>query len=68
VPASPADASRRGPYGCFAARTAEKTAALYGKLRKNNVIVSLREGHLRIAPHLFNTQRDLDKLIATVTE
>jgi selenocysteine lyase/cysteine desulfurase len=68
VPASPADASRRGPYGCFAARTAEKTAALYGKLRKNNVIVSLREGHLRIAPHLFNTERDLDKLIATVTE
>ncbi len=68
VKASPADASRRGPYGCFAARTKEKTAELYEKLRKNNVIVSLREGNLRISPHLFNNERDLDKLIATVTE
>jgi selenocysteine lyase/cysteine desulfurase len=68
VAASPADASRRGPYGCFAARTPEKTAELYGKLRKNNIIVSLREGNLRVSPHLFNSERDLDKLIATVTE
>jgi selenocysteine lyase/cysteine desulfurase len=68
VAASPRDATRRGPYGCFAARTPEKTAALYAKLRKNNVIVSLREGNLRISPHLFNSERDIDKLIATVTE
>jgi cysteine desulfurase / selenocysteine lyase len=67
VPASPLDAARRGPYACFAARTPEKTAALYEKLRANNVFVSLREGNLRISPHLFNTGRDIDKLIAVVT-
>jgi cysteine desulfurase / selenocysteine lyase len=67
VPASPLDLARRGPYACFAARTAEKTAALYEKLRANNVFVSLREGNLRISPHLFNTERDIDKLIAVVT-
>jgi selenocysteine lyase/cysteine desulfurase len=67
VPASPLDAARRGPYACFAARTPEKTAALYEKLRANNVFVSLREGNLRISPHLFNTERDVDKLIAVVT-
>jgi cysteine desulfurase / selenocysteine lyase len=67
VPASPLDAARRGPYACFAARTPEKTAALYEKLRANNVFVSLREGNLRVSPHLFNTQRDIDKLIAVVT-
>jgi selenocysteine lyase/cysteine desulfurase len=67
VPASPLDLARRGPYACFAARTAEKTAALYAKLRANNVFVSLREGNLRISPHLFNTERDIDKLIAVVT-
>jgi selenocysteine lyase/cysteine desulfurase len=67
VPASPLDPARRGPYACFAARTAEKTAALYEKLRANNVFVSLREGNLRISPHLFNTERDIDKLIAVVT-
>jgi selenocysteine lyase/cysteine desulfurase len=67
VPASPLDAARRGPYACFAARTPEKTAALYEKLRANNVFVSLREGNLRVSPHLFNTERDIDKLIAVVT-
>jgi cysteine desulfurase/selenocysteine lyase len=67
VPASPLDAARRGPYACFAARTPEKTAALYKKLRANNVFVSLREGNLRISPHLFNSERDIDKLIAVVT-
>lgn len=67
IPASPLDAARRGPFGCFAARTPEKTKALYEKLRKENVFVSLREGNLRVAPHLYNTERDIDRLIAVVT-
>ena len=67
VPASPLDPARRGPFGCFAARTLEKTAALYERLRKQNVIVSLRQGNLRVAPHLYNTERDIDRLVAVVT-
>ena len=67
VAASPLDSERRGPYGCFAARSPEKTAALYEKLRKENVIVSLREGNIRVSPHLYNTERDIDRLIAAVT-
>ena len=67
VPASPLDPARRGPYACFAARTPEKTAALFEKLRTSNVFVSLREGNLRISPHLFNTEGDIDKLISVVT-
>ncbi|HKW55895.1 MAG TPA: aminotransferase class V-fold PLP-dependent enzyme [Candidatus Acidoferrum sp.] len=67
VAASPLEASKRGPYGCFAARSAEKTAELYEKLRKENVIVSLREGNIRVSPHLYNTERDIDKLIAVIT-
>jgi cysteine desulfurase / selenocysteine lyase len=67
VPASPLDAAKRGPYGCFAARTPEKTAELYHKLRAENVIVSLREGNIRVSPHLYNTERDIDRLIAVVT-
>jgi selenocysteine lyase/cysteine desulfurase len=67
VLASPADAARRGPYGCFAARSPEKTAEAYTHLRKENVIVSLREGNIRVAPHLFNTERDIDRLISVVT-
>jgi selenocysteine lyase/cysteine desulfurase len=67
IPASPLAADRRGPYGCFAARTQEKTVALYQKLRNENVIVSLREGNIRVAPHLYNTERDIDRLISVIT-
>ena len=67
VPTSPLRAAERGPYGCFAARTAEKTKELYARLRAENVIVSLREGHLRVSPHLYNTERDIDRLIAIIT-
>jgi selenocysteine lyase/cysteine desulfurase len=66
VLASPADAAARGPFACVAARSAEKTAALYEKLRAAKVIVSLREGALRIAPHLYNTERDIDRLLAVL--
>jgi selenocysteine lyase/cysteine desulfurase len=67
VIASPLDAARRGPYGCFAARSAEKTAEHYQHLRKENVVVSLREGNIRVSPYLYNTERDIDRLISVVT-
>src|SRR5467141_35157 len=55
VRASPLDSTQRGPYGCFTARTPEKTAELYQKLQKESIIVSLREGRIRVSPHLFNS-------------
>jgi selenocysteine lyase/cysteine desulfurase len=67
VPASPLDSSRRGPYGCFAARSPEKTAELYQKLVKEKIITSLREGNIRVSPHLYNTERDIDRLITAIT-
>ncbi|MGH9676689.1 MAG: aminotransferase class V-fold PLP-dependent enzyme [Candidatus Acidiferrum sp.] len=67
VPTSPLDPSRRGPYGCFAGRTPEKTAELYERLKKENVFVAMREGNLRVSPHLYNTERDIDRLISVIT-
>jgi cysteine desulfurase / selenocysteine lyase len=67
VPMSPLDAKQRGPYGCFAARDPQKTVALYDRLRKENIIVSLREGNIRVSPYLFNTERDIDRLISVIT-
>jgi selenocysteine lyase/cysteine desulfurase len=67
VPTSPLDAAQRGPYACFAGRTPAKSAELYERLRSQNVIVSLREGNLRVSPHLYNTERDIDRLIAIIT-
>jgi len=67
VPASPLDAAERGPYGCFSARSRERTSELYQRLRKENVITSLREGNIRVSPHLYNTERDIDRLISVIT-
>jgi cysteine desulfurase/selenocysteine lyase len=67
VPASPLEAERRGPYGCFAARSAEKTAELYERLSEKKVIVSLREGNIRVSPFVYNTERDIDRLISVIT-
>ena len=67
IPASPLDAAERGPYGCFTTRSREKTTELYQRLRKENVIVSLREGNIRVSPYLYNTERDIDRLISVIT-
>jgi selenocysteine lyase/cysteine desulfurase len=67
VAASPLDSAHRGPYGCFAARSPEKTAGIYQKLVKEKIITSLREGNIRVSPHLYNAERDIDRLISAIT-
>jgi cysteine desulfurase / selenocysteine lyase len=67
VAASPLERERRGPYGCFVARTPEKTAELYQKLRAENIFVSLRESKIRVSPYLFNTIQDIDRLVSVIT-
>jgi selenocysteine lyase/cysteine desulfurase len=66
VPASPLESARRGPFGCFTARTADKTAELYRKLQREKIVVSWREGKIRVSPHLFNSERDIDRLIRVI--
>lgn len=67
VLASPADAAARGPYICVAPRKTEKAPELFEQLRQAGVFVSLREGALRIAPHLYNSERDIDRLLAILS-
>ncbi len=64
--ASPREPEARGPFACVAARRPEATQQLYEKLREAKVIVSLREGALRVSPHLYNTERDIDKLLSVL--
>ncbi len=63
VLASPREAARRGPYVCVKARSSERTRELNARLREKQIYVSLREDALRIAPHLYNTPRDMDRLL-----
>ena len=67
VLASPADETQRGSFVCVQARAPERTPELYKKLTEAGVITSLREGAIRIAPFLYNTERDVDQLIRTLT-
>lgn len=65
---SPAEQSLRGPYGCFAGRSPEKTQELYNRLRQGKVFTSLRGNAIRVAPYLYNTERDIDRLIEIISE
>lgn len=67
VLASPAATENRGSYLCVAARRPERTKEFHERLRKAQVFVSLREGSLRISPYLYNTERDIAKLISILS-
>jgi selenocysteine lyase/cysteine desulfurase len=41
----------------------ENVRKLYEKLIKNKILVSFREGSIRIAPHFYNTKEEMRKLI-----
>lgn len=68
VLASPFERERRGPYVCVSARDPQGTAALYERLRDAKISVSLRENAVRIAPHLYNTQEDISRLMKVLSE
>jgi len=67
VLSSPAASENRGSFICIAARKSERTRELYEKLQKAQVFVSLRESAIRISPHIYNTERDIAKLISVLS-
>jgi cysteine desulfurase / selenocysteine lyase len=67
-PASPRQRDRRGVFGCIDAGNRTATEALYRKLRARNFVVALREGRIRIAPHLLNSIEEIERLRATIAE
>lgn len=68
VLASPAEDSQRGTFVCVAARTPEATQGLWQKLQERKIFVALRENALRIAPHLYNSAREIDQLLDVLGE
>lgn len=63
VLASPRDPAERGPYVCVTGRSPEKTKLMYDRLRESKIYVALREGNLRIAPYLYNTEQEIDRVL-----
>ena len=68
VMASPKEPDRRGTFLSVCARSPEKTQALWQKLQQQKIYVSLRENGLRIGPHLYNVERDIDRLLTVLGE
>src|SRR6202171_4625643 len=64
--ASPRQASKRGVFGCFEGGSRSNTESLYETLRDDQFVVALREGKIRVAPHLLNSTQDIDRLVVVM--
>jgi selenocysteine lyase/cysteine desulfurase len=62
---SPTDALHRSQIVCLAPRD---PAEAHRRLRQAGVIVSLREGALRVAPHCYNTIEEMEKVVDVLDE
>ena len=67
-PASPRQASQRGVFGCIEAGSRGDTEFLYQALRNERFVVALREGKIRVAPHLLNSTEDIDRLLVVMAK
>jgi len=47
-------------------KRAERNVGLYQALRSKGIDVAFREGNLRFAPHLYNTDEDLDRTLSVL--
>jgi selenocysteine lyase/cysteine desulfurase len=57
---TPADPARRGPLVCVRSTDAP---TLVASLAEERIICSLRDENLRVAPHFYNTDADIDVLV-----
>ena len=63
---SPRDGPARSTLAILSHRDAERNPAIRDRLAADGVIIALREGNLRVAPHLYNTPDDIDRALAAL--
>jgi cysteine desulfurase/selenocysteine lyase len=61
--ASPGQGPRRSTLVVFGHHRPERTPELYRRLEAAGVDVAFRRGRLRVSPHLYNTEADLDRAL-----
>ena len=57
---TPADPARRAGIVAFRTADVERTAA---RLRKGGVVLSVREGSIRLSPHFYNTADEMERVL-----
>jgi len=68
VVSSPQSGSRRSTLLVLSDRAEHRNAALHQSLAAAGVHVALRTGQLRISPHLYNTDADIDRALTILHE
>jgi len=66
--ASPRQACQRGVFGCIEVGNRADTEFVYRTLRDQRFVVALREGRIRVAPHLLNSTQDMDRLLVVMAK
>jgi len=62
---TPAARERRGGIACIRPADGEKASA---RLRKRGIVHSLREGNIRLSPHMYNTRADVHAALEGLEE
>jgi len=52
----------------FSCGEAEENERIFKSLMEKQVTISLREGHLRVSPHFYNTKEDMVRFVETLRE
>ena len=65
-PASPTEDRARSHLVCFRASSPEKTRAAHRRLEAARVVTALRGDRIRVSPHLYTTEADIDRLLAAL--
>ena len=60
---SPSVAPERSSIVVLRHREADRNIRVFERLRDRGIDISLRRGTLRISPHLYNTERDIDQAL-----
>jgi kynureninase len=63
--ATPADPARRGPLVCV---RSSDVVALLRELENERIVASSREDRLRLALHFYNTDKDVDTVLAALQQ
>lgn len=63
---SPRDGPSRSTLVLVSHRDAWRNPSIYEALRKESIYVALRAGKLRLSPHLYNTEDDIDAALAVL--